>query len=41
MSVLFSSCLFKAKAVVSTLGLWTVGCLVPDHQIWLEEEETQ
>lgn len=28
MSVLFSSCLFKAKAVVSALELWTVGCLV-------------
>lgn len=41
MSVLFSSCLFKAKAVVSTLELWTVGCLVPGHQIWLEEEETR
>lgn len=41
MSVLFSSCLVKAKAVVSALELWTVRCLVPGHQIWLEEEETQ
>lgn len=38
-----SSLLFlplEAKAVVSALALWAVGCCVPGPGIWLEEEET-